>query len=133
MQMLRSLEGHKCRAAFESFSRASAQPSALQRQVAAELLAAGWAVDEEVVEPQGGYSVDAVVRCCDEVEDAHCDIERSQSAKIAGAKSAARQLGQEFVVVEVDGPYHFAAGSQRPLGSTLMKRRSNPLLLCTTF
>jgi hypothetical protein len=121
MRMLQSLEGYKCRSAFESFSRSSARPSALQRQVAAELKAAGWAVEEEVVEPLGGYSVDMVVCSCDDLQS-----DAASSSPLASIREGGPELGwrtSSLVLVEVDGPYHFACGSQRPLGSTVMKRR----------
>ena len=51
LTLLQSLEGPKCRAAFESFSKSSVRPSALQRQVAAVLAEAGWTVEEEVKTP----------------------------------------------------------------------------------
>ena len=61
--------------------------------------------DTQVVEPLSAYSIDAM---------AHCPS-GSEGAAVAGKG--------DFVLVEVDGPYHYATGSQMPLGSTILKRR----------
>jgi len=91
------------------FASRKGRPSHFQRQVLETALSLGLDAEEEVIIEEG-YSIDIVL---------------TPSPEGHGAPSAADQAHslQSKVAIEVDGPSHFLYRSQRPSGSTVLKRR----------
>jgi hypothetical protein len=97
------------RSVFEGRSRNRGEASRLQRQVAETLRGMGLRVAVECVEPSSGYSV---------------DMRFHPPPPPPALPSARAPAGAEVVLLEVDGPRHFALPElRRPLGHTVLKRR----------
>ena len=100
------------RSVFQARSRNRGAASRLQRQVGETLRGMGLRVRVECVEPESGYSVDMLV-----------EQRGREDRRHSGPDPGGSEWGQP-VLVEVDGPRHFALPQLRqPLGNTLLKRR----------
>ena len=110
--------GESARAAYLRMVGAEGTPSRLQRDVAAILasMGAGAGMQEEVVDPVGGYSIDILLPRALAAKAA-----KESSCEHSSASGDVQDSGNGgLVAVEVDGPYHYAVGTRIPLGSTVL-------------
>jgi hypothetical protein len=113
--------GEPAHAAYLRLVGREASPSRLQRDVAAALAAAGAGagLQAEAVDPAGGYSIDVLLPRAAAAAVAGVPPDAAAAAADGGRPAAG---GSGWVAVEVDGPFHYAVGTRRPLGSTVREK-----------